>query len=78
MLTIIASLLIFHGAGCWEDSAGNYVLMNQTTKTSCVLVDHSLGNPGSAQAMTVIRRHMAGLPIPEALPPAPPEDPDAP
>jgi hypothetical protein len=57
-----AGLLVWYGSGCWEAADGTYVLVNQTTKTNCQAVE-SWKAQSAIEAVTVIRRYMAGLPL---------------
>jgi len=61
-VSLLAALLVWYGAGCWEDGHGNFVLVNTTVKENCQPVQ-SWKASSAVQGVTVIRRYMAGLPL---------------
>ena len=56
MISLLTTVLIWYGSGCWEDANGNYVLYNQTTKTNCQTIETSIqaGIPETRLVRTVV------------------------
>jgi len=75
MTSTILALMIWYGAGCWEDpESGVFVLVNTTVKENCQQ-DDAIRIQSGIQAIVWSRRDLAGLPVPDE---APPETPPAP
>lgn len=68
MIALLATVMIWHGPGCWEDAHGNYVLVNTTERVNCQPVTTYFAE-SKVEAITVQRRDAAGLPVAEKLPP---------